>query len=64
MKGENEATMMTLNAKIKKLEGELVAYKVAVGKEMLSATLNREIDVPKPKKFKRARSTKEVDNFL
>ncbi|KAK5839081.1 hypothetical protein PVK06_007840 [Gossypium arboreum] len=46
MKEENKATVITLNKKkIKELEEELVVCRAVMGKRVLSATLNREIDV-------------------
>lgn len=48
----------------REIDRELVVCRVAIGKGVLSATLNREIDVPKLEKFKGERSVREVDNFL
>ncbi|KAH1081775.1 hypothetical protein J1N35_021536, partial [Gossypium stocksii] len=35
-----------------------------LGRRVLSATLKHDIDVPKSEKFNKARSTRELDNFL
>ncbi|KAH1038914.1 hypothetical protein J1N35_040657 [Gossypium stocksii] len=58
MKEKNEAMMIALQ---EETEGELVVCQPIIGKGLLSAALNREIDIPKSEKFKGERSTREVD---
>ncbi|MBA0819441.1 hypothetical protein Gohar_021770 [Gossypium harknessii] len=54
-----------LKKEINELKGELKIFKVAIGNVMLaSKTKPQEMDVPKSKAFKGARSASEVDNFL
>ncbi|MBA0777582.1 hypothetical protein Gotri_005589 [Gossypium trilobum] len=64
MNEENKATVMTLNTRIEELEGELMVYRILMGKKVLGATSSHKIDVLKPKKFKGARSARDVDNLL
>lgn len=64
LKKETKATIRTLSTRIKELKRELIMCRVTMGKEVLSATLNQGVDVPKTKHFKEERSTREVDNFL
>ncbi|KAH1037922.1 hypothetical protein J1N35_039665 [Gossypium stocksii] len=52
LKEETMATTRALNMSIEELEGELVVCRVDIGKGVLGVTLNRDIDVPKLKKFK------------
>ncbi|KAA3461354.1 cyclin-D4-1-like [Gossypium australe] len=56
MKADNEATVAELHTKIEELKGELAL--------VLGGKPSRKVDAPKPEKFKGARSTREVDNFL
>ncbi|MFQ6624823.1 hypothetical protein Gotur_003680 [Gossypium turneri] len=64
LKEETITTMRALNTRIKELDGELVVCRAVVGKEVLGATLNHEIVVPKWEKFKGTMSTRKVNNFL
>ncbi|KAH1097717.1 hypothetical protein J1N35_014638 [Gossypium stocksii] len=57
---ETMALIKALNTRIEELEGELTMYRAIVGKGVLGATLNHEINVSKQEKFKRARSVREV----
>ncbi|KAH1073345.1 hypothetical protein J1N35_025673 [Gossypium stocksii] len=59
-----EATVTVLKEQIEKLKGKLIIYKVALGNRVLTAAPKPKVDIPKPKEFKRIRSTKDVDNFL
>ncbi|MBA0728064.1 hypothetical protein Golax_000999 [Gossypium laxum] len=60
-----EAMVSALKEEIAELKRELTIYKAALSNGMLNLRLKQQaIDVPKPKKFKGARSTREVDNFL
>ncbi|MBA0693926.1 hypothetical protein Goari_004265 [Gossypium aridum] len=64
MKEENKAIVMTLNTRIEELEGELMVYRILMGKNVLGAISIHKINVLKPKKFKGARSARDVDNLL
>ncbi|KAH1037905.1 hypothetical protein J1N35_039648 [Gossypium stocksii] len=64
LKEEIEAMVTTLNEQIDELKGELVVFRTVVGKGVLGATRKHNMDVSKPKEFKRMRSTRDVDNFL
>lgn len=64
LKGETMATMRALNSNIEELKGELVLFRAALGRGVLEATLNQEIDVLKLKEFAETRSASDVDNFL
>ena len=60
-----EALVTAMKEEIAELKGELTICKVALGNGMLtSGSKQRHVDVPKPEKFKGARSAREVDNFL
>ncbi|XP_040957468.1 uncharacterized protein [Gossypium hirsutum] len=60
-----EALVTAMKEEIAELKGELTICKVALGNGMLtSGPKQRHVDVPKPEKFKGARSAREVDNFL
>ncbi|MBA0873399.1 hypothetical protein Goshw_001647 [Gossypium schwendimanii] len=60
-----EVMVSTLKEEIAELNRELTIYKAALSNGMLNLRLKQQaIDVPKPKKFKGARSTREVDKFL
>ncbi|KAK8292831.1 hypothetical protein V6Z11_D06G146200 [Gossypium hirsutum] len=60
-----DALVTAMKEEITKLKGELTICKATLGSEMLaSGPKQRHVDVPKPKKFKGARSAIEVDNFL
>ncbi|MBA0741669.1 hypothetical protein Gogos_014804 [Gossypium gossypioides] len=57
--------VIALKEEINELKGELKIFKAAVGNRMLASKPKQQVmDVPKPKAFKGARSTSEVDNFL
>ncbi|MBA0742113.1 hypothetical protein Gogos_015212 [Gossypium gossypioides] len=60
-----EAMVTALNEEINELKEELKIFKAAIGNGMLASKPKPQaMDVPKPKAFKRARSTSEMDNFL
>lgn len=58
LKEETKAITKALSTIIEELEGELVVCWVVVSKRVLGATLNREIDFLKSKKFKGERSAR------
>ncbi|KAK8308846.1 hypothetical protein V6Z12_D02G088300 [Gossypium hirsutum] len=56
---------LAMKKEIEELKGELVIYKAALSNGMLSSMPKQQaMDVPKPEKFKGARSARDVDNFL
>ncbi|KAK5775226.1 hypothetical protein PVK06_043096 [Gossypium arboreum] len=57
-----EAMGMALKEEIVELKEEFTIYKDALESGMLTSR-PKQCDVPKPKKFKEARSVREVDNF-
>ncbi|KAK5812812.1 hypothetical protein PVK06_028254 [Gossypium arboreum] len=60
-----EAMVTTMKEEIVELKEELTIYKAALGSGMLTlGPKQHKMDVLKPDKFKRARSVREVDNFL
>ncbi|KAH1096345.1 hypothetical protein J1N35_013266 [Gossypium stocksii] len=60
-----EGMMVAMKKEIEELKGELTIYKVALSNGMLSSRPKQQaMDVPKPEKFKGARSARDVDNFL
>ncbi|MBA0700995.1 hypothetical protein Goari_022804 [Gossypium aridum] len=60
-----KAMMIALKEEITKLKGELTIYKATLGNGGLVAVAPKpNVDVPKPKKFKKIRSARDVDNFL
>ena len=64
-KDENlEAMMVAMREEMDELKKELTACKTTIGGGILAMIPSPRVDVPKPKEFKGARSTKEVDNFL
>ncbi|KAG8488057.1 hypothetical protein CXB51_018328 [Gossypium anomalum] len=60
-----EEMVLAMKKEIEELKGELMIYKVALSNGMLSSKPKQQaMDVPKPEKFKGARSARDVDNFL
>ncbi|MFQ6621854.1 hypothetical protein Gotur_003188 [Gossypium turneri] len=60
-----EAMVTTLKEEINELKGELKIFNAAIGNGMLASKPKPQaMDMPKPKAFRWARSTSEVDNFL
>ncbi|KAK5771017.1 hypothetical protein PVK06_047186 [Gossypium arboreum] len=58
------AMIATLKEEIAEVKGEPTIYKAPLGNEGLVAAPKPSVDVPKPKKFKGIRSTRDVENFL
>ncbi|MBA0818271.1 hypothetical protein Gohar_021919, partial [Gossypium harknessii] len=57
--------VLAMKKEIEELKEELTIYKATLSNGMLSSRPKQQaIDVPKPKKFKGARSARDVDNFL
>ncbi|MBA0881009.1 hypothetical protein Goshw_015354 [Gossypium schwendimanii] len=57
--------VLAMKKEIEELKGELAIYKVVLSNGMLfSRSKQQAMDVPKPEKFKGARSVRDVDNFL
>ncbi|KAG8498201.1 hypothetical protein CXB51_006628 [Gossypium anomalum] len=60
-----EEMVLAMKKEMEELKGELMIYKVALSNGMLSSKPKQQaMDVPKPEKFKGARSARDVDNFL
>ncbi|MBA0818164.1 hypothetical protein Gohar_022276 [Gossypium harknessii] len=60
-----EDMVLAMKKEIEELKGELAIYKAALSNGILPSRPKQQvIDVPKPEKFKGARSVREVDNFL
>ncbi|MBA0671273.1 hypothetical protein Goklo_007314 [Gossypium klotzschianum] len=60
-----EDMVLAMKKEIEELKGVLTIYKTALSNGMLSSRPKQQaMDVPKPEKFKGARSAKDVDNFL
>ncbi|MBA0614614.1 hypothetical protein Godav_014885 [Gossypium davidsonii] len=60
-----EDMVLAMKKEIEELKGELTIYKAALSNGMLfSRPKQQAMDVPKPEKFKGARSARDVDNFL
>ncbi|MBA0667088.1 hypothetical protein Goklo_000212 [Gossypium klotzschianum] len=54
--------VLAMKKEIEELKGELTIYKAALSNGMLSSRLKQQaMDVPKPEKFKGARSATDVD---
>lgn len=60
-----EDMVLAMQKEMEELKGELAIYKAALSNGMLSSRPKQHaMDVPKPEKFKGARSARDVDNFL
>ncbi|MBA0881322.1 hypothetical protein Goshw_004929, partial [Gossypium schwendimanii] len=60
-----EDMVLAMKKEMKELKRELMIYKAALSNGMLSLRPKQQaMDVPKPEKFKGARSARDVDNFL
>ena len=59
-----EAMMVAMREEMDKLKRELTTCMITIEGGVLAITPTHWVDVPKSKKFKGTRSTKEVDNFL
>ncbi|KAK8366718.1 hypothetical protein V6Z12_A02G137800 [Gossypium hirsutum] len=60
-----EEMMLAMKKEIEELKGELTIYKATLSNGMLSSKPKQQaMDIPKPEKFKGARSARDVDNFL
>ncbi|MBA0794349.1 hypothetical protein Gohar_018685 [Gossypium harknessii] len=60
-----EDIVLAMKKEIEELKGELTIYKAALSNGMLSSRPKEQaMDIPKPEKFKGARSARDVDNFL
>ncbi|KAH1063937.1 hypothetical protein J1N35_028924 [Gossypium stocksii] len=64
LKEEKMITMRALSTRIEEFNGELVLCRETMDRGVLSATLNCEVDVLKPKEFVGRRSAYDMDNFL
>ncbi|MBA0794348.1 hypothetical protein Gohar_018685 [Gossypium harknessii] len=59
-----EDIVLAMKKEIEELKGELTIYKAALSNGMLSSRPKEQaMDIPKPEKFKGARSARDVDNF-
>ncbi|MBA0851320.1 hypothetical protein Goshw_017511, partial [Gossypium schwendimanii] len=57
--------VLAMKKEIEELKGELMIYKVTLNNGMLSSRPKQQaMDVPKPEKFKGAKSVRDVDNLL
>ena len=60
-----EDMVLAMKKEMEELKGELMIYKAALSNGVLSSRPKQQaMDVPKPEKFKGARSARDVDNFL
>ncbi|MBA0789184.1 hypothetical protein Gotri_027591 [Gossypium trilobum] len=60
-----EDMVLAMKKEIEELKGELTIYKAAMSNMILSSRPKQQaMNVPKPEKFKGARSARDVDNFL
>ncbi|KAK8314289.1 hypothetical protein V6Z12_D01G162200 [Gossypium hirsutum] len=60
-----EDMVLAMKKEMEELKGELMIYKADLSNGVLSSRPKQQaMDVPKPEKFKGARSARDVDNFL
>ncbi|MBA0865778.1 hypothetical protein Goshw_015309, partial [Gossypium schwendimanii] len=60
-----EDMVLAMKKVMEEVKVELMIYKAALNNGMSSSRLKQQaMDVPKPEKFKGARSARDVDNFL